>query len=395
MKKMRKMFLISLVLLISMSTSIFADTLKDQQKDVQNKIKDTQNKINEVKSEKSEVLKQVESLDKQISNTENEIVKLEDDIDSINKEIENTEKELENAKKEYEENEELLADRLVAIYEAGETSFIDVLFSSKNLSDFISKYFLVSEIMENDTNMLSEIDQKKNNIEEMKNKLSEQKTKLESTRQNKTVKVSSLEKSVKQKNEYVGQLNANEKSLAQVLEDQKKQLKALDDEIKRQEALVKLNPSLTSDMKFVWPVRGTTKSDIYWCAHFKDPNYRGTHYGIDISSNIRNADGSLKNIMAAGAGQVVTVGYQSGGFGNYVVIYHGTDSSGKKIYTLYAHASQIYVKLNQTVNAGDSIARIGTTGNSSGNHLHFEVRKGGNTTAYAINPENLSYTYLK
>ena len=125
-------------------------------------------------------------------------------------------------------------------------------------------------------------------------------------------------------------------------------------------------PTAETDMEFIWPAG----ENSYLCAKFG--SYKG-HSGVDIDSK-----NDSKDIYAAADGKVVEVKFGSTGYGYYLIIDHGNG-----VQTCYAHCSEIFAKEGQEVKAGDLIASMGATGNSTGTHLHFEIRVNG---AYA-NPE--------
>ena len=130
---------------------------KKQQNQINNKITETEEKKKDVENEKSETLKQVESINSQIDNYETQINDLDIKISEANVKIKEEEQKLSEAEQSYKEQEELIKKRMVAIYMSGDTSYLDVLLSSKSLTDFISSYYLVSEVTQMDSELLEKI----------------------------------------------------------------------------------------------------------------------------------------------------------------------------------------------------------------------------------------------
>ena len=141
---------------------------KSQQQENNNKIKETEQKKEEVKEIKDETLKEVEQLNSQITDYQGQITSLDAQISDANTKIKEQETKLAQAEKDYQEQQDTLEKRIVAVYESGETSYLDFLLSSDGLTDFISNYFLVSELATYDTDLLESIEKKKNEIEEQK-----------------------------------------------------------------------------------------------------------------------------------------------------------------------------------------------------------------------------------
>ena len=138
---------------------------KSQQQENNNKIKETEQKKEEVKEIKDETLKEVEQLNSQITDYQGQITSLDAQISDANTKIKEQETKLAQAQKDYQEQQDTLEKRIVAVYESGETSYLDVLLSSEGLTDFISNYYLVSEVTQYDTEMLQEIQKQKEEIE--------------------------------------------------------------------------------------------------------------------------------------------------------------------------------------------------------------------------------------
>lgn len=350
------------------------------------KIEEAKEELEHIDAEKSETLQQVEDLIMQISSAQSEINELNTKISDMNAQIESAQAKLNEKQEEYDDKEELLEKRLVAAYEAGDTKYLDVLLSSSSLTDFISKYYMISEITQNDMELMEKIKKEQEEIETAKQTLETSKQELDSVRAEKQKKATELQNAKNQKDSYVAQLNEEEKNTQAELEQfeqDKRAIQAQLEEIARKETAANSGSSNVSNITnnpsasgYIRPVAGYSIT-CGWMG------YSG-HTGVDFSgSGI-----SGKPVLAAKAGTVVTstaLKYANGNYrsyGEYIVINHHDGTM-----TLYAHGApgSRLVSPGQSVSQGQQIMSVGTTGNSTGYHLHFEVRVNGrpvNPTPY-------------
>ena len=341
------------------------------------KIEEAKEELENINSEKSEALQQVEELITQISSYQSEIDQLDAQIADKNSQIEDAQNKLNEKQEDYDSQQELLEKRLVATYEAGETSYLDVLLSSDSLTDLISNYYLISEITESDLELMDKIKKEQEEIEAAKQTLETSKQELDSTRAQKQQKTTELQNAKSEKDNYVAQLNEEEKNTQAELEQfeqDKRDIQAQLAAIAKQEAAnsgnsnVSNTPNNPSSSGYIRPVVGYSITTGWM-------GYRG-HTGVDFSgSGIAG-----KPVLAVKAGTVVTstaLKYANGNYrsyGEYIVINHHDGTM-----TLYAHGApgSRLVSAGQTVSQGQQIMSVGTTGNSTGYHLHFEVRVNG------------------
>ena len=342
------------------------------------KIEEAKEELENIDAEKSETLQQVEDLIMQISSAQSEIDELNTKISDMNAQIEDAQSKLNEKQEEYDDKEALLEKRLVAAYEAGETKFLDVLLSSQSLTDLISKYYMISEITQSDMDLMEKIKKEQEEIETAKQTLETSKQELDSVRAEKQQKATELQNAKSQKDTYVAQLNEQEKNTQAELEQfeqDKRAIQAQLEKIARQEAAnagssnvsnITNNPSASG---YIRPIVGYSITTGWM-------GYSG-HTGVDFSG----AGISGKPVLAAKAGTVVTstaLKYPNGNYksyGEYIVINHHDGTM-----TLYAHGApgSRLVSPGQSVRQGQQIMSVGTTGNSTGYHLHFEVRINGN-----------------
>lgn len=382
-KRNKRIVFINVLILIILIGSIgfsYAATsaeLREQQSDIDEQIAQTNSEIAGVKSQMTAALSQINKLNTQISGYENDISDLETRLQGVNAQITEKEQNIVEQENKYTEQKDLLEKRLVALYEAGTTSYLDMLLSSEDLTDFISNYYLIEQMAEADEELLTKIENTKKQIEAEKAYLESAKTELETTKQSIEEKKKSLSTSVSQKNSLVNTLSAEEAELQEQLEEFEQ------DKRRIQAELAKIASGYTGEIVapsaagYISPIPGKSKRNITTGFY----GYSG-HTGVDFACSAGTP------IVAVKSGTVVTSTalrnskgrYKS--YGEYVVINHHDGTM-----TLYAHmlSGSRMVSLDQSVSQGQQIGQVGSTGNSTGNHLHFEVRINGryvNPTPY-------------
>ena len=380
--KVLAMFLILTILSLGVKT--YATTISDyqsQQKQTQDEKDKAKENLQSVTSEKNTVQEQVSTLNESISEVQADLSDLQDKIDELDKSVDNKQKEL-------DEKQKLLEERLVASYMNGSTTYMDALFSG-GISNFISNYETIKQIAEYDNNLIGEVKQTKTSLENDKTDLENSKeqvqqkeTQLKTEKAEREEKVKSLsveeqaaQAEIEQKENELAKINAAVKAEQKKIDETEKKQRALE---AAKAAAAKNNntnnvsPSTSGSMS--WPTRITHKVNSVYAPRGRSDTsgYTGTaHKGLDIYAPAGTP------VYAAKAGTVVYVNYSGygGGWGLYVVIYHGTDSSGKAMYTRYAHASSIAsgISVGTKVTTNTVIMYSGNTGASEGAHLHFEV----------------------
>ena len=388
---------------------VYADeisNLKDEKSSNAGQIKEAEDKKEQVSQEKSETLQQVEEIQTQISDYENQINELDTKISDLNNQISDAENQINQKQEDYDKQQELLEKRLVATYEAGETSFLDVLLSSQSLTDLISNYYLISEIAEADTNLMKKLEDEKKQIENAKTTLETSKKELDSSKAEKQSMTVQLESAKAEKNTYVAQLSSQEQELQSQIDELEEANKAIDAEIKQKQAEMQrkleeykkqqANSSSgsssggssssggtstgggpVSNSGFIYPVP-SAYTRITTRMYYSSGRYHGA---VDFGSAGING----QPVYAVADGIVYTAKALTTSYGNYVIILHDNG-----LYTLYAHgqAGSIRVSEGQRVTQGQQIMNVGSTGNSTGPHLHFEVRTSPGLYANRVNPEN-------
>ena len=393
--------LIIAILILQFNVIVYADEITDlqnQQESNEEKLKATENQKQQVSQEKSDVQQQVDELNSQIENYESEIGNLEYKISDLNTQIADAENKINEKQENYDKQQELLEKRLVATYESGETSFLDVLLSSKSLTDLISNYYMISEIAEADMKLMENIENEKKEIEEAKTTLEQNKQELDNSKVEKESMSQQLQVAKNEKSQYVSQLSQEEQDLQeeidQLTQDNQKilnDIRVAQEKYKKQlEELANKKPSNSGGNSsssgsgssgggssnsgtsnpggFIRPVNGGT---VTCNGYYSSGKFHGAiDYGVNVGTPV----------YAAADGVVLTTNNLTTSYGTYVVIQHANG-----LQTWYAHGTpgSICVSPGQSVVQGQMIMKSGNSGNSSGAHLHFEVRKAPYTYSYS------------
>lgn len=379
--KILGMLIVTIMLL--QTTSVFAANVNDlnnQKASNQEKINETQKEKEEVAAEKKKVTAEVEKLNTQITEYENQIDELDLLISDLNSKISESQSILNKAEEDYTNQQKLLESRLVAIQEAGETSYLDFLLSSEDITDLISNYYLISEIATNDTQLLEKIQKQKEEIKKAKEELESSKRELDTSKASKESVSVQLKTAKNDKDKQVAQLSEDEKKLQTKLDELRQANKSIDSQIlearkkKQSEAAKKsssANPSSSSGSSggttpaggssgFIYPVpSGYTR--VTTGMYYSSGSYHGA---IDFGSGGING----QPVYAVADGEVLISERLNGSYGNYIIIEHANG-----LYTLYAHGQDgsRTVSAGQTVKQGQQIMRVGSTGNSSRTTLTF------------------------
>lgn len=365
----KRIIAISVILVIlcgiyGIVNAVNMDELQAEKDKVKQELNDKSKDLENIDIKLTEALEAINKIEAQIIEGETKLEETQNQILNLKKEIGNIQEKLEYIEKDYEEQKKALETRLVALYEMGETTYLDVLLDSKNITDFISRYYLIGEIAQYDYDLLDTIGREKIRIEEIKKQLAEKNEilKVEKNSQEKTLLA--LENARTIKNSYAAELTEEEQQMKMQIEEYNKKLDDIDAKMAIL-AMVDGNSEFVGG-EFLWPAPGyTTITSPYGMRFHPILHYYRMHNGIDIGTP------KGANIVAANSGTVITASYV-GSYGNVVMIDHGGG-----VVTDYAHGSKILVKVGQVVERGEVIMEAGSTGLSTGPHLHFEIKING------------------
>ena len=369
--------LLAAVLMLSAASSAFAvtqaqiDALKDKQSAIAASKKELQGQLSSLGTEMDSLMERKAALDQQNEMTQQEIELINEQIDLYDQLIEQKAKELEAAEKAVAEQKEALRVRMRAMEESGRLSYIAILLNASDFTDLLSRLDCISSIMERDEALKEEYEASKENVAAVKadyeatqesqkvtrTELEAKKAELEADIDEATVLITELEADIEA---YKAQYEASEAQAAEIA-------KQIDEMVAALEAQNKL---IAGTGSLIWPLPGYSYGDADYGPRLHPIlGYARPHNGEDIAAP------SGTPILAADGGSVIVSGYDPGGYGNYVSISHGNG-----YVTLYGHMSSRAVSVGATVTQGQVIGYVGSTGLSSGPHLHYEVRVNGSYT---------------
>ena len=345
--------------------------------DLKNSINSVQQDINSLQAEKNTIQSYINQLDKKMSTLASEISKFEEQIEEKITDIEETKEELEKAKIACDEQYESMKMRIQFIYENPSASLIEMLCSSDNIAEFINRADYVASMSNYDRDMMDkliatkeEIALKEETLEAELEELEMMQAELESQKKKVNASINSKKGELTAKANELGDATADQAAYKKQLEEQERLLNEIEDQIARAANPDAYQGSATG---FIWPCPAYTRISSYFGPRPQPvPGASTNHKGVDLAAPYGSA------ILASASGVVTTSTYSKSA-GNYIVLAHGNGTS-----TVYMHASALLVSVGETVEQGEVIAKVGSTGYSSGNHLHFGVIKNGSY----VNPLN-------
>lgn len=371
-------FLLALMLVGGELTPALAVTqadinaLKDDASDLNAQKKELQAKLDQLADDKSAAMERKSLLDQQIANTSAQIQNVEAQISNYETLISQTEAELADAQEREEAQYELFCSRVRAMEKRGEISYWSVLFRANSFTDLLSRLDIINEIMDADQKVIDDLKALQEEIEEQKTTLETSKTESEAAKAELVSKKSELDTQRAEANAVIQQLVSNENETEAAIDGLEEEEAAIQAEIERlnrewaAQQAANGKPVESNPGGYIWPVDSryitSTMGGRASPGGIGSTNHKGTDIG---------RVGYTSSVYASKAGTVIVSQY-SNSYGNYVVISHGSGNT-----TLYAHMSSRKVEVGQYVNQGDVIGITGSTGNSTGPHLHFEITENG------------------
>lgn len=349
--------------------------VEDTLKNLEGQKADTESYVRQLDQEMAAISSQLEELSGQIADKESEIAV--------------TQEELSAAQEAEVQQYDAMKLRIKYMYEKGDTTFIDLILESKSISQLLNRAEYISQISQYDRQMLDEYAATRQTIADNEAKLESERADLLALQESTQAKHNSVEELLAAKEEQLksyetqiasaqNQINAYEQDLAA----QESKIRQIEEEMQKaeEEARKKAGSSGTSytvkslgNTKFIWPCPSSSRiTSAFGGRESPTEGASSNHQGIDIGASTGS------DIVAAADG-VVTIATYSASAGNYVMLSHGGGVS-----TVYMHCSSLNVSEGQSVTQGQVIAKVGSTGYSTGPHLHFGIRSGGSY----VNPSN-------
>lgn len=360
-----------MVLEASAVTRAEIDALKNQSSNLASQKKEIQAQLKAVQANKSDAMKKKELLESQIDVIRSEIANINEQIAMYDRLISEKTAELEQAQAEEEAQFDLFCQRMRHMEEQGEISYWSILFSSGDFSELLDNYMMIEEIIQYDNKVIEDLVALQEKTAADRAELESAQAEEEEAKAQQMAAQEELKAQEAEVDKLIAEISAQEDLLEAMEEELNKAAKALDSQIKAKEKEYAAQiAKVPSESGYLWPLSGgyNTISSLAGGRIHPVTGKPGNHAGIDIPAP------SGTNIYAAKSGVVIHAAKGTGSswsYGNYVIVSHSDGTS-----TLYAHMSRIGCKQGQTVRQGDVIGYVGTTGRSTGNHLHFEIRVG-------------------
>lgn len=374
--------------------------LNQEKQNIKNRISTTQDKLNDTKAKQTDAVAELARLDEQLNSVQSELDVITNDLEETTNRLTTSQEELKQAITDRDDQYDSLKKRVRVMYENGSAGYLDVLLEADGFSDFLKRVEYVNKLVDYDNKLLNNYQHNETVIAANVKTITADKRNLEKLEKEQQAKKKTLDENIAAKNEIVKQLNSDVNTYQQQIKDLENQDAAVQKLInqanaeaaaaKKKAAAAKSTRTSTksssssslysssagkvyaaSKGQFMYPVpaySGYRPNSGY--GYRSSPISGGSefHTGVDLKATL-NTD-----VVASASGTVIYAGNR-GGYGKCVIIDHGGGYS-----TLYAHNNAILVSVGQSVQKGQVISKAGTTGYSTGVHLHFEVRINGKHT---------------
>lgn len=345
---------------------------ESQKNQLQSSLTDVKTVIAELEKTKADLDAYVSQMDASLDEITNRLAQIETLVQEKEEEIEQIKVKLAEAEKTADEQYASMKKRIQFIYEKGNAYYFEILFQSGSFGDMLNKADYIEQLSAYEKKQLEKYQAVIQEVSTFKESLEAEQELLAEAHKAAEEEQAALEVLIGEKEQQISVYQSDINNQAAVVADYEADIAAQNETIQALEAAVELQKAQLNEARkydggaFIWPCPNYKRiSDDYGTRMHPTLKVEKFHNGVDMAAP------SGSPILAAYNGTVVAASYSSS-MGNYVMIDHG-DS----LYTIYMHASALYVSQGQTVARGDTIAAVGSTGRSTGPHLHFGVRKNG------------------
>lgn len=363
---MKRIIAALLCIVMFSTTGAYAATYNNKLKDVNKNIKGIKNELTEKKNVVKDINQNILELDSKIQQSETKIVAIQNDIEITKDKIIVTEGKIEVLEGNIDTNTDLLGQRLRVMYKTSDIDYLQILFNSKDMEELLSNMNMIKKVVNQDKEVLSELKDQKDQVEVQKMSLQKEELSMANYKSTMETEKKMLEQNKIQQDKNKMAVVSDINKLEQMENALIKEANDLQQKIRDLQKTKGIGGKYKGGT-MGWPLAGDGRitSNFGYRTH-PILKTKKLHTGLDISAS------SGTSIKAANAGRVIFSGTR-GTYGKAVIIDHGGG-----IVTLYAHCSSLVASEGQDVKKGDVVSKVGSTGLSTGPHLHFEVRLNGN-----------------
>ncbi len=349
---------------------VFADELAEQQREWET----VQQQMQEQASRSQQAQQQADSISAQLQVIQYELDKAEEDLKGTQQKLDFTEQQVKTngellgkAEKALATRNQVFQKRVRDIYENGHVSYVEVLFGAKDFRDFIGRFELLKRIMAQDMALVNQVKAQKLLIAEKQAQLEQDKAAALMYKEQAATKRNTVDAKRREQQNMLDNVLTEKNTAEQAYAELEETSRNIERMIQQMQNPAANRAQARASGVLIWPAAGQITSPFGWRMHpvFGTQKF---HTGIDIGADYGDA------VAAADSGVVIHADWL-GGYGKAVIIDHGNG-----LQTLYAHNSELLVYEGQAVRKGQTISRVGSTGYSTGPHLHFEVRQNGTPT---------------
>ncbi|MGP1608995.1 MAG: murein hydrolase activator EnvC family protein [Clostridium sp.] len=386
--------------------NVFAADLKTEKKQIEKEIEAKEKEKKEVASESKKISNEIKEIEKELQKKEAEEKNLEQEVENLSTEISDKEKEVKEAKEKVKTTEEIIKRRIRSKYMRREPSIIEMAVNSGNMLEFFSNYNMTKEVVKMDNKLIVDFNNDKQKIDVFTQELTTKKKLVEEKKREVVKAKKQTEETREKRKETVKKLDETQKEIIKKMDSLKEKRAAVERQIEENVriAMRRYNSQIARSSGYspssdiggsnnqssgglLFPLSYSPLRISTYFGETYDTGYQGPpHTGLDLPAPI----GTPVRSMADGV--VLVAGWNDYGYGKYVVIYHPREN----LTTLYAHGVKYHVTPGTHVKKGQRILSVGSTGYSTGPHLHFEIRPG--RMGRPVNPLNyfrgLRYTYI-
>lgn len=371
MRKLKLMTITLLVTTLGFSTLSYANvsTEKSKLNSVKSQKSQVTAEINEKRKEVNEINQNIYSLDQKINSSQEKLDNLQLQLKGLNVDIRKAKDNIAQIESDINENEALLKERLRVMYKTSDIAYLQIIFESNNIKELLSNLHNIQRIVNYDKELLSKLEESRKKTEAQRVILEESKAEMTQIQEKVKLEQAEIESNLNVQMQEKGKITQDIEKLKLQEQELQKESLAIEKRIQQLTTTSSTKPYSGGIMGWPLSVKGKITSPF---GSRTNPisKQREYHQGVDIAAPKGTP------VLAAGDGTVISSQYQNS-YGNVIMVDHGGG-----IVTLYAHNSSLVAKKGTKVKKGQTIAKVGSTGYSTGNHLHFEVRKNGKT----VNP---------